>query len=427
MTAYFLDGAPDGVRVARVGRKELHRSIVEGISAGIRTGIPARMLDGYTSHRAAREVVMVDGRHVRLKDLGAKAAAAHKRADKAMAVMEGADTPEEEQLVRDRVRRHLEEERRYRADIARLEAEAEAVDLEDSFDGEVGYLMTALEGLLAGDGLVTTDQASALATVLDDLRLEARGTKIHWQARILLPADGHVVSLGPFAGHLDMVGRPATPASLEHVRSGLSSITHRRNALDDLVAAGYDRGMAIAATLAPGPWLVEALLGEPTEWPEVPTGFDHEGFSQYVRTCWRGLDAWSGSSYAIVNPNRQKAVDFIAERGGSVSLDKVVQALPDLGFSRSLLNGLMAGRKTSSGNVMPPVLRKGGEWLSHKKHWDKALVENAMCPKCGRPATAVVMVPEVPDGLLCKTCRVMPSQPGRVYPGLYGRLALELN
>jgi hypothetical protein len=89
-------------------------------------------------------------------------------------------------------------------------------------------------------------------------------------------------------------------------------------------ADGYPRGSAFAASLAPGPWPVSAQV------------------------------------YAVINPKRQRMVDFIAQRGGSVSLDVVLASLPELGFKRSHLDSMLAGRTTSSGNVMPPVLRKGG-------------------------------------------------------------------
>jgi len=42
------------------------------------------------------------------------------------------------------------------------------------------------------------------------------------------------------------------------------------------------------------------------------------------------------------------------------SLDVVLAALPELGFKRSHLDSMLAARTTSSGNVMPPVLRKDG-------------------------------------------------------------------
>ena len=76
---------------------------------------------------------------------------------------------------------------------------------------------------------------------------------------------------------------------------------------------------------------------------------------------------------------------------------------------------------------MPSVLRKGGQWLSHKRHWPKALVENVMCPLCEAPVTAVVFLPEVLDGLICRQCLAMPSDPQRVYPQMYGEIALRLD
>jgi hypothetical protein len=425
MTAYFQDGAPDGVRVARVGRSQLHRSIVEGIGHGIRHGIDARILDGYSSHRSVHDVVMVDSRHIRLKDLRAKASDAHRRADRAMHVAEDAESPEEEQLARQRARRHLDEEKMHRNDISRIEAEAETTAVEDAFDGEVGFLMTALDGLLSEDGLVTADQASALATVLEDFRLELRGTTLHWQARVRLPADGHVISLGPFRGAIEMMGFPMPPASTQHMIPGKQAITRRREALDDLVAAGYPRGSALAASLAPGPWLVSALLDADPVWEGVPQDFDHAQFSAYVRSRWKEQERWGTQVYAVINPKRQRMVDFIAQRGGSVSLDIVLAALPELGFKRSHLDSMLVGRKTSSGNVMPPVLRKGGEWLTHKQHRPRALVQTVTCPLCQGPATAVVFLPEIPDGLLCRDCLVMPSDPHRVYPAVYGQLALK--
>ncbi len=76
---------------------------------------------------------------------------------------------------------------------------------------------------------------------------------------------------------------------------------------------------------------------------------------------------------------------------------------------------------------MPPVLRKGGAWLTHRKHRPLALVETVTCPLCEGPATAVVFLPEIPDGLLCRDCFIMPSEPHRVYPAIYGQLALKLS
>lgn len=424
MTARFLATAPDGVRVAQLDRVELHRSVVSEIATVLRHGVPARRLDGLRAYRDVDALRLMNATEARAAAMQTAARDARRRADVQLRAAEDCQSPEEEKAVRELARKHLRDASRLEHEIAALEKQRDTVELAESFSGEVDYLLAGLSALASEDGLIDSDVAHALRSVLRDFTIRVEQGAAHWQLCLLVPCDGGVVSLGPISGRVPLRGLANTAAHLARPPAAGAAKKTRERDLKRLKGAGYSTLAARVAVNAPHHELVAALVGDEPPWEATRAGFDAPRFHGHLCETYHALTSWNANTYCLNNRSRQAFVNYVAEAGGSVTLRHMRDAMPSLGLKQSAFYALLDGRTTSSGNVIPPALRRDGVWGTHRRFATSALITSILCPRCGLPATAASLIPEVPGGLLCRTCLVAPAQPTLVFPDIYAEFSL---
>lgn len=194
---------------------------------------------------------------------------------------------------------------------------------------------------------------------------------------------------------------------------------HRRETTLILREACYPKALATSASHAPGPYLRDALLGHSVTWPGCDPRFDHAAFNEHVRSTWQHLPGWASNVYCYTAPSRQALVDMIASLGGAATMERLEVKRERWGLARNDLY-LISKSMTRSGNTppWPASVERRGDW-SKRSPRTESILANWLRPLCGDPATAVVRVPEVPDALLCRRCRVMPSRPDLIFPPPY--------
>jgi hypothetical protein len=167
------------------------------------------------------------------------------------------------------------------------------------------------------------------------------------------------------------------------------------------------------------------LLGEEVVWPDCDATFNHVAFNRHVRAVWEAHPGWAASVYCQTSPSRQALADLVASKGGSASLSDLDADLKELGIRRNDVYSMTLPKpgRTDATPPWPPTVERTTVWTSGKGA-DSSLMANPICPVCRAPATAVVRVLEVTNALLCRTCRVMPSNPEVEFPPLYLDLAL---
>lgn len=419
-------GLADGKKLTVVPMAALHADMLRVIAHGIRTGVPARLLDGYRAYRDASALVVTNEHQARVTRLQEDARALRARAKTARRLATEETDPDVADDYRDDARDYTQQATAAEAEMRRLTEQVERQSLPAQFDGEVDYLLTGLKALLpTSDARVTLDQANALRTVMPEISLELVGREIHWSAELLLPADNRVVALGPFTGRVPARGRILTQAELDDIATASGAAQRRRQLIHQLDEAGYPRHLSRAASLAPRGLLPQVLLGQAVLWPDCPEDFDHHGFNEYLRRVWGAHPGWSASVYCQTNPSRQALADLIASLGGTASLADIEPHLVDLGIKRNDIYSMTLPKHARDPKTppWPPTVLRTNTWATRSPSTDSYLA-SPRCPRCRQPVTAVVRVLEVTDALLCRTCHVMPSEPERVFPPLYLDLAL---
>lgn len=419
-------GLADGKKLSVVPMAALHADMLRTIAEGIRTGVPARLLDGYRAYQDASALVVTNEHQARVTRLHEDARTLRARAKTARRLATEESDPDVAAGYRDDARDYTQQATAAEAEMGRLTEQIKRQSLPAQFDGEVGYLLAGLKALLpTGDARVSLDQANALRTVMPEISLELVGREILWSAELLLPADNRVVALGPFSGRVPARGRILTKAERDDVATASGAAQRRRILIHQLDEAGFPHHLSRAASLAPRGLLPQALLGNHVIWPNCPEDFDHHGFNDYLRAVWGTNPGWSASVYCQTNPARQALADLVASHGGTASLADIEPQLADLVIKRNDIYSMTLPKPGRDPKTppWPPTVARTTTWSSSRSTADSHMACHE-CPRCRQPATAVVRVPEVTDAILCRTCHVMPSNPGRVFPPLYLDLAL---
>ena len=413
-------GLDDGTRVASINRGDLHRSIVETIARGLREGTEAVALDGLAAFRSVQQLVVVDQRRETLARLARERDEAERRASRARTLAIDEADDELAGQYREDAREHSQRARRIRAEIDRLES-ADARALPESFTGEVDFLITALGALLAEDGRTGPEERTALRQVLRNFIITVDGATARWETELVVPAGDRVVALGPFRGSVPARGTPLAPAALKALPASSGAALERRRMRDALEAEGWPTPVARSATLAPFMLLPQVLLGTDVEWPDCPPDFDHARFNAHLRDSWTPDLACVASKYAYTSVQRQALADIVAALGGQARLDQAMHAGREHGLTQARVTNLTY--ITKHGLPWPPAVVRVGQWSAGTYVHDSHL-RSLICPLCDQPATAVLRLPEVPEAVLCRTCRVMPSRPDLPFPPIYIDLAL---
>lgn len=424
--ALHTGGLADGAKAAVIDMSALHRDMLTAFAEGCRTGIPVELLDGHRAARTLDRIVVVNHHKARMDLLTGKLSDARRLAARARRLAVEETDDEVADGFREDARRHTKTATRLQDEIDRLCHEVEGSAVPDAFEGEVAYLLHGLSALFTPkDGRVEAEKAAALRTVLHQPALWRDGDTVHWRAGLLVPADGRVYVLGPFTGSVPAKGRKLTPAETAELAGSGGAAHRRRSTMHQLITAGYPMHLARCASLAPGGQLPRVLLGENVTWPDCPANFDHTKFNDHVRAIWTTHPRWAKGVYCHTNPSRQALADIVAALGGFASVPQIDPILLTMGIRRNAVYYMTKPRPMRNPTVpiWPATLTRLGTW-SRRRGAPPNLMASILCPTCGRPATAVVRVPELPDALLCRTCAIMPSRPDLEFPPSYLDLAL---
>lgn len=424
--AFTSDGLADGRKLALIERTTLHRSMLQAFADGLRHGVEVANLDGYQAFQDLQGMTVINQRRGRIRLLESRAQECRSLARRARENANAEPDPATRTEYMDDARSYSAEGRGFTEEANRLKALEDPGSLPDSFDGEVGFLLDSLTALLdSSDGICSRDQAAALHSILRDFRIAIEGSELRWSACLLVPADGRVLSIGPFGGVLPLRGQPITPAEVDELSNSTGAAQRRRKLIHQLEEAGYPRHLARAATLAPGFLLPRVLLGEDVTWPDCVADFDHAGFNEHLRQTWSKHPAWAAGVYCHKNIKRQALADTVALLGGRAPLVLIEPFLARYDIRRNDIYSMTLPKRTSNLALpaWPATVMRENEWSSITPV-SESILRNPTCPRCQAPATAVVRVLEVPDALLCRQCRVMPSRGDLVFPPLYLSLAL---
>jgi len=416
-----------GVMAAKVRRRELHESMLEQFAAGIRDGVPARVLDGYSAMRNMNELVVVNRRDNEIERIKQQILDADRSAKRARRLAtEESDTGEDDAArgYRDDARRYARDARRLRQRLTDLQQPQRSRDLGDGFEAEVTFLLEGLRVLTADQSQMTVERWSALQSVLHGLRLDIEHDRVRWTAQLRVLADGDVIALGPFTGTVANVADPRAPAETAGYASGSRLVPDRQRLRVALERTGLPSSLASAAVLAPGLYLPRALAGERVIWPECPASFDHDRFNRHLLDQWHRPFVWSAHRYAYPNQKRQTLTDLVAALGGRARLDQIKAVCAELGLKVTDIHPMSLPRPQLPNRLTYlPSVRRAGTWQATTPLSD-SILESIPCPNCYTPATAVVRVPEVPGNLLCRSCLTPPADPTLTFPPMYVNLAL---
>lgn len=423
MSSWNSGGLPDGVKDGIVIRDELHESMWRSFVTGLRTGVPVTTLDGHRAFSGIDGLVMFNENRARVELLRQELSEAERLAKSARGLAIREQDP----------RQQLAYQAEARAQGARAEALSAAIDraheqvaggVPPVFTCEMSFFEAGLSALLTPSGVVEQSVWSALRKVLHNMTGHFDDTWFHWEASLLLPADGNVYVAGPFAGRVPRHGRVLTPAERDRAQDSNGGALRRRQLIEELTQAGYPRRIARAATLAPDLLLAKVLLGVEIHWPDCTPDFEHQGFNNHLRSVWTSLMAWDATKYCQVNPKRQTLTDLVAAMDGHARRDQLRPVLTDFGLNEDDLHPMTLTRVSRGGAPdWSPSVRRTGPWTAASLVHQNG-VESVYCPVCGQPATAVVRVPEVPGSLLCRSCLRPPAAPDLVFPPVWRELAL---
>jgi hypothetical protein len=418
-------GLHDGVKVTNIRMDDLHHDIVRGVASALRHGVPATLLDGHASHRSLSSLVVVNQRRERIERLKGDLNVARRMARNCRDLAAQETDEQARQDYTEDVRRHTQRASAITREIEQLEEPSAKAAMPRTFDGEVGYILTGMSTLLTPHGRVSKEERQALRHVVRDFELVPGDGYVGWSLSLLLPAQERVLTLGPITGRVAVTGRTATPAELNARRVSAGAPAARRAVIHQLMGVGYPERIARSATLEPSGLLARVLLGEDVVWPGCEPAFDHGAFNAHLRASWPTDLAWASGVYVQTNPKRQALADVVAALGGEARLDQVRVFEELYQFAGNAIYVMTLPFYGRGNTCWPPTVERGGDWTAATGAWQSTL-HNTLCALCGEPATAVVRVPEVPDALLCRSCRVMPSCPDLTFPRQYLDLALPV-
>lgn len=422
--AWHTGSSADGHKIASLKRVDLHRAIAEATALAFRDGVEAAGADGLAALDAQGRRVIVDRSEARRLSLRERLDEERRIARRLRDQVVREVDPEVARAYETDARDHTLEVKRLEEELARVGSREVTPRLPDSFTGEVDFLLAGIESLLDPTGMVDREDAENLEAVLKDLRIEVVDEEwcefsLYWQ----IPANGSVVNFGPISGRVPRQGRVMTPAERQVVEHGGPSRVERRKLVHRLEQAGYPYSVARAVSIAPFTQLAEVLLGGEPRWSDNPDSFDHGAFNAYLREVYGRLRSWDAGTWCHTNPKRQCLADIVAALGGSTRLDQLQHVAQFFGIKNSDLHPLSLPRLKEGTPIWEPSIKRVGPWTAATTA-EGSLVESHLCPGCGRAATAVVRVPEVPGSMLCRACAVSPFLPSLQFPLSYLELAL---
>lgn len=422
-----------GERSATVACALLHERLADGIVAAIRDGVPVEWLDGHHAWREGDVLRVAERAPDPTKDLERRIARTEKQLTNLTDSIANARTEAlRDRLTQDadRVQRELDE---LHNDLAAANAERQPVEEPDTFDSELGFLVSCLAVLRETHESADAELGDALSTILEQLELrpDPNGDELTWNTRVRVPARGgvacvHAQGRVPAATlrkarsiaaqqHDILEAFMTEDVTIDEVttRFGKTSTDRvQRALLAELATHGLPRGIRghlVHRAPLPARQVVWASLNR-RRWPQdTDPGYADHVAHAYIQSPTRGGNPGRRHQAAA---RAQLICDYLADRGGTAPRAQVVTDLADRGVTDAAVATALEARVAPGHRYRPRAIRRCPE----RPSTDIALLD---CPHCGGWARIVCHLPEVPDGLLCPDCRRAPVADSPPFPSAY--------
>lgn len=338
--------------------------------------------------------------------------------------------------------------------IANLLSTAPLTTIEPAVDEtvrvDIGHFVAMLAKVVKSDLKVPGAVATAVERLIPDLRFFPIGQKgwLGWTATVRLATEGgDALVLEPITGRVEcnvvhratkVDGTPDTQAlalyaqgvTVEEIaeRLDIGRLSAWQQVRKVLAAQGIPDAALSRLGRAPVAQLrmlfglialkkagaqVAAVISDPVSLAAlleasglVPDGADSAWAAGTLALYYGELSV--RGSWSAKDQIGQIAVDFVAEQGGSCSVEALLERIGPLGYNVGTVLSQVLGRYNK---FQPAVLRTDnalGEGTGHRLKRDE-MVHLVECPHCGDPMTEVVRVTEVPRHLLCEHCHRTPT------------------
>jgi len=296
-------------------------------------------------------------------------------------------------------------------------------------------LAKALRGLLVGlTASVSDDQLNV--TVETSLRVETdEGIVILGPISLRVPNTQRAMKTqrGDILFEVSMRDGLTVEQAAEHV--GYTDLTFVRRRLHErLVETGLlaSKGLRAALIDCPIPEVRQVLWAELQARENgkafrAPEGID-PAWAAHVRSVYLDDREWMRAWASDTHHWSRLAIEQVQAAGAKgmlwdTLLEQLVPGSKRNGIDGNreliveLVNGKgSVGRGKQMARVWSPALRRSEEWHRHAER--RVWVHD--CPFCETPTLDhVLRVPEVPGGLLCSTCRRVPTLPSVTFPEGY--------
>lgn len=434
MSSVVADGHPV---IGRIRAGELHRSVFEAFVAAFECGVDARRVDALVTYRSVAGTVTVRREDQKLtleRDI-AEATAAAKQARKLALKWSARSVEEDDEFARESDR-YAETAFNNGQRIARLQAQLKVheaapepadLPLPDAFETDADLVVAVLRRLARCAFQLTPSECADVQEVMQLHWIEERTEGFRWSASLLLPYDGHVLSLGPVEGTVQATGLPSLHAA---------GLAQRENAVGQRKAVRYRAqqsgvSVKVGRLLALGdeylPRLSETVLGlvagqgpqagTPDEWAD-------EAFLGLLEETYGCGDLrWNPGIFLRPSPKRQALTDVVAAAGGCMTGEEFKLVAEMVGLRYRDLHSFTLS--PTRGRELPwlPSVTRDGSWAKSTDA-QQSLLRSVFCPDCALPATGVLRVPEVIGSLVCRRCRRLPARAAARLPVDYLDLLL---
>jgi len=310
---------------------------------------------------------------------------------------------------------------------------------------EVGELAATLAELAETENQGRPELNSTLRRLI--ARLEAtladNGLTVEFKVWLRLVSNDGPVTVGPISFSLanrrqDLVAERHEAAARyvladgmregeAMAESGYDSLPHMRRRitkmLADVVPSTYLRSAIVDCPISETKAVVWEMLDASLNGRAfaIPEGVDR-AFATHIRNTY-GADgfAWAVSWAAQSHELPRAVIEYVLACGpdGAKALDlqRYASTLGGRNFTQNFIG--LAYRGMRKGSEYEPILERGEGFK--KSNPDRKFLA-LRCPFCDtRTLTHTLRVPEVPGGVICTSCRRVPSLPTVVFPEDYLR------
>lgn len=448
----------DGVLVARIRAAELHRSLAEGITAALSTGVAAQRLQGSHIHDVAGRLVApaapadaAEGYRLRIRELEESAARMRQRA----ASYADAEDAAPWAAHADADHRKARELRAELADLETATAETQQRGLGEEITADAALAARAVAALGRIPDTAPRAVVDAVGTLIRDLRLEPISpSQVRWQLNVVLPVSDGAAVFGPISGTVPVVHSKAVSVS-----SALTTGPRRQTALEVLAAGGLipevlaaipewgppaaqqnirahlvPRGVHPKALIslmhcrvpAVRRTVFTALLEHPGSTVEDLEKIAQAQTIEGTEANWRHLvlhtylhsdhlafpKPWAARSH-----HPQRMLDLIHADGGEMTILDLHDKLNGSHTRYEIVGELLRETTNRSLPQLPVAVSDTDVSPAAGVRVDPAtLIRTVPCPHCGGAAIRIWRAPEVPRQLLCPDCRRMPTSGSPMFP-----------